>query len=43
MSPLQGSKYFMRRDPRVARFALTLGYLISRFQREEEACANGMA
>jgi hypothetical protein len=35
MSPLQGSVRPFDRDPRVARFALTLGYYISRFQREE--------
>jgi hypothetical protein len=35
MSPLQGFNLIVDDDPRVARCALTLGYFISRFQREE--------
>src|SRR6266481_2753062 len=44
MSPLRGSTYASSYpDPRVARCALTLGYYISRFQREERALPDGRA
>src|SRR5712692_7679122 len=44
LQPLQGCGIGVVLDPRVARCALTLGYFISRFQREERlASANGMA